>query len=755
MADVKQELIIEIDVQGSIEKSAMLRQELDQLIKLRQELSEKSKAGDLEATKNLERVNSTIRNSQTEYKAQQRVIDGYVASKKQEVNTSNLAANSIQTNRDLLKQLTAQYIQLKNPSENATSQLRHLTDVLKKQEAAIGNTSRNVGNYGEAFQSVLGPLTSIVPGLKNAQTAQLGFNAAMTASPIGLITAGLQVLAGVFQYFGPLVDKVEQSVAALSAGFGALINGGDMLEAASQAAELTAQLQDLEDAQNGVNIANAEADARISRLLLQLRNRNVTEKEGNDILKKLAEEDEKRLKRNLAFEQELLQAKERKFIATANLSKSELDALVERSKVESEINERGLQEIIKVTGLTREQAIAQFRANEAAQAQLAESAEKRVRLKKAELDAEVALIAEQRLKVIAVQTESDLLGEKIANRAAQFQEKISAQRQKAADQLERDRKRELDNERQVAIEQEKLRQEQITALEKEISEAKKLNDQARADELEAEKNFLAQQNQQAKEYLDQRTAAEAKAAKDQELFEQQKIQSQQAGLQAASGISESIIGLIGQVAEAQGAGAEFAKALAFVQILTQQAIAIATAVTGATASGAATGPAAIGSIPAFIATLVGAVVAITGGAIGLLSQPVPKFATGVIGLDGPGSETSDSIPARLSKGESVLTAKATSKYHRELAWMEQSVGNSPNYQFGKGHFAGGFIPTVATVSGDGGYVARDIQKQNQMVDANAMIETIMRNMPEFKLSITELNEKQNSRNRSVKVSEGG
>jgi hypothetical protein len=39
--------------------------------------------------------------------------------------------------------------------------------------------------------------------------------------------------------------------------------------------------------------------------------------------------------------------------------------------------------------------------------------------------------------------------------------------------------------------------------------------------------------------------------------------------------------------------------------------------------------------------------------------PPPKFATGVVGLDGPGNETSDSIPAYLSKGESVITARGT------------------------------------------------------------------------------------------------
>lgn len=42
------------------------------------------------------------------------------------------------------------------------------------------------------------------------------------------------------------------------------------------------------------------------------------------------------------------------------------------------------------------------------------------------------------------------------------------------------------------------------------------------------------------------------------------------------------------------------------------------------------------------------------------------FAEGVIDLDGPGTGTSDSIPARLSKGESVMTAQETRMYKPAL-----------------------------------------------------------------------------------------
>ena len=61
----------------------------------------------------------------------------------------------------------------------------------------------------------------------------------------------------------------------------------------------------------------------------------------------------------------------------------------------------------------------------------------------------------------------------------------------------------------------------------------------------------------------------------------------------------------------------------------------------------------------------GAISAGITGAISLgtaASKPIPAFKKGVIGLQGEGTETSDSIVARLSKGESVITARATKKH---------------------------------------------------------------------------------------------
>jgi len=91
-----------------------------------------------------------------------------------------------------------------------------------------------------------------------------------------------------------------------------------------------------------------------------------------------------------------------------------------------------------------------------------------------------------------------------------------------------------------------------------------------------------------------------------------------------------------------------------------------------------------------------AAIAVAGGLIQVakivsVKTDVPKYARGVIGLRGGGTSTSDSIPAMLSKDESVMTAKATRAFAPQLAAMEMAVGNKPNYNFGTGKFASGII----------------------------------------------------------------
>lgn len=59
-------------------------------------------------------------------------------------------------------------------------------------------------------------------------------------------------------------------------------------------------------------------------------------------------------------------------------------------------------------------------------------------------------------------------------------------------------------------------------------------------------------------------------------------------------------------------------------------------------------------------------------AVNIQNEPIPKFRHGKVGIEGPGTTTSDSIPAMISRGESVINAKATSKWKDAL----ESINNN-------------------------------------------------------------------------------
>jgi len=96
-------------------------------------------------------------------------------------------------------------------------------------------------------------------------------------------------------------------------------------------------------------------------------------------------------------------------------------------------------------------------------------------------------------------------------------------------------------------------------------------------------------------------------------------------------------------------------------------------------------------IPAFVAGILGSSITALGPiagpiAAGLLTASLQLllgqakaalgFKDGVVDLAGPGNETSDSIPAWLSRGESVITAAGTRANKEELAWMNANPGMS-------------------------------------------------------------------------------
>ena len=131
------------------------------------------------------------------------------------------------------------------------------------------------------------------------------------------------------------------------------------------------------------------------------------------------------------------------------------------------------------------------------------------------------------------------------------------------------------------------------------------------------------------------------------------------------GIS-SLLELAGETNEEM---ARAAKLLAIAEVAIAQGVAIANAVKTATSSSATWR-----DMLAAIGTVVGAVTAMMGTAMKSIKSA--KFATGGL-VTGPGTGTSDSIPAQLSNGESVMTARTTELFAPILSSFNQMGGGVP------------------------------------------------------------------------------
>ncbi len=71
------------------------------------------------------------------------------------------------------------------------------------------------------------------------------------------------------------------------------------------------------------------------------------------------------------------------------------------------------------------------------------------------------------------------------------------------------------------------------------------------------------------------------------------------------------------------------------------------------------------------------------------SEPLPQFSTGGL-VHGPGTSTSDSIPVRLSAGESVINARSTAMFAPQLSRMNEA-GGGKQFDFTPRKMAGGGV----------------------------------------------------------------
>lgn len=196
---------------------------------------------------------------------------------------------------------------------------------------------------------------------------------------------------------------------------------------------------------------------------------------------------------------------------------------------------------------------------------------------------------------------------------------------------------------------------EIELLRIQMEQRKALLDDAQQREGEALEEFNIRKLQMERDYQ----------ASRQELAEKE-IEVETAKAQAISGIISGVQDVAEQFGENSKSLAVLSKMIALAQIAIETGVAIAkmtAAESGKGVIGLATMAAGIAGILANVATAIKTVKS-------------AKFARGGY-VSGPGSGTSDSISARLSNGESVLTAAATSMFSPALSAFNQIGGGVP------------------------------------------------------------------------------
>lgn len=276
-----------------------------------------------------------------------------------------------------------------------------------------------------------------------------------------------------------------------------------------------------------------------------------------------------------------------------------------------------------------------------------EGSEQEYQLKMQQLDAQrAAELADKELTEQMKQAIVDKYSKQMDDLVTQREQEISEKQQEAV---------------RVRMENEIMQMQQSGASELEILQEQaeqKLEflNSVQQQEGESEQEFLNRKLQANQEYLD---AKQAIADKEVEI--------EQVKFQAIETITSGLSSAFETLGENNKTFAILSKTLALAEIAINTGKALAAGIAQAQS---VPFPANLAAIATTVATILSNIATAT------KTVKSAKFATGGL-VTGPGTGTSDSIPAQLSNGEAVMTARATSMFAPLLSSFNQMGGGVP------------------------------------------------------------------------------
>ena len=570
---------------------------------------------------------------------------------------------------------------------------------LKKAEEATGRFQRNVGNYGmqavQAFDNAGGAVGNMVGPIKRASMAMKLMSTTPLLAVLGVlinlvnktvdamkgseeqmesIQAAMVPLNAISTLFKKTLEVLAGGIAKVAAQLGNWLQKLGILKKAMEDQQAVTK-QDIELTKERRRVA--EDNARIEQEVAALRAKaaqkdKLTRTEQIALWEQIAEKEKKAAEneRNLAKHE--LEAAEARAKLTQNseedndrLSQLRVAAINAETQYQNKMREVNSQMAAIRKGEANEIKAA---AKEATQAEAKEfkdrkklleadikdrlamtkkGSEERYKLQKEQLDQALALAKEEIEK-------SDAQEEVKQKRLLSLQEKydydLIALEKEKNDAIEEITRQHLENMANKAIEGTKARLDAELALAQfEIDNLAQLQD-------ESDEAFYAR-----------REAAQIAFNKRKKELNDAEIALEEAKYQAIGSAISALSGLMAEAGENNRAMTRLSKVLALAQIMIESGVATAKGIRSAMDV----------PFPGNLAAIATTVATILGGITSAISTvKSAKFAKGGY-VTGPGTATSDSIPARLSAGEFVVNAGSTAMYRPLLDALNASGNRGP------------------------------------------------------------------------------
>ena len=587
-------------------------------------------------------------------------------------------AGSLRALRAELSNVTKQYDMLSEADRQAADglklkqQIEVITAQLKNSEQETGRFYRNVGNYANGFVeaftrmggsmgkmqgpmnlvkngfnaisatpliTILGALVTIIQKvIQNLKSSEATMNAVTTA--LAPLNAGSRLLTKVMQALGNGIAKVVTKLTSWADKLG-LINEAMKVEQQLTKDAIALQLRERE-----VIRQNADSQLKVSQLRAQAADKlNYSAKQRVEFLEQALAEEEAIARREMELAKERYRIQEEQSKLAEN-SKEENDQLAqsyaamrdaERSYYDKsrELTAQLVEAKKQIAAEAKAAGDASLKATEnemkalaKAQGATDEQIQKQLDIKKREIEARLRLVeegslAEFQLKQQQLQAEYDIDMQRLAN-------------EEGADELI------------------KLRRQQFTQDMTELERTWEEEAQAVADELLQANLDAIFAEQEARRVAFEEQIAHEKAK--QEMAEETAL--------AFANVAGSIAGMLQTFGEENKELTRLSKVIALAQIAIETGVATAKGISSAMSV----------PFPANLAAIATTIAAIISGMTSAISTVKgAKFATGGL-VVGPGTATSDSIPARLSNGESVMNAKSTAMFGPLLSSLNQAGG---------------------------------------------------------------------------------